>query len=44
MAKYIYPAIFAPENDGSFSVTFPDIKGCYTFCYYQKDSQGVQCK
>ncbi len=30
MAKYIYPAIFAPENDGGFSVTFPDIKGCYT--------------
>ncbi len=29
MAKYIYPAIFTPENDGGFSVRFPDIDGCF---------------
>lgn len=29
MAKYVYPAIFTPE-DGSYSVTFPDLEGCYT--------------
>ncbi len=30
MAKYTYPAVFTPESDGGYSVTFPDIKGCYT--------------
>lgn len=30
MAKYTYPAIFTPEDDGLYSVYFPDIKGCYT--------------
>lgn len=30
MAKYAYPAIFTPENDGSFSINFPDLEGCYT--------------
>lgn len=30
MAKYAYPAIFTPEEDGSFSVNFPDLEGCYT--------------
>lgn len=30
MAKYAYPAIFTPENDGSYSVNFPDLEGCYT--------------
>ena len=29
MAKYIYPAIFIPE-EGGFSVEFPDIEGCFT--------------
>lgn len=28
MAKYIYPAIFHAEKDGTFSVTFPDLEGC----------------
>lgn len=28
MAKYVYPAIFTPDEDG-FSITFPDIDGCY---------------
>lgn len=30
MAKYAYPAVFTPENDGGFSVRFPDLEGCYT--------------
>ena len=30
MAKYAYPAIFTPENDGTFSIIFPDLEGCYT--------------
>ena len=29
MAKYVYPAIFTPEEKG-FSVNFPDLQGCYT--------------
>jgi predicted RNase H-like HicB family nuclease len=30
MAKYVYPAIFTQENDGGYSVLFPDIESCYT--------------
>lgn len=30
MAKYVYPAIFTPEEDGSYSIVFPDLEGCYT--------------
>ncbi len=30
MAKYVYPAIFTPENDGGYSVLFPDFESCYT--------------
>ncbi len=30
MAKYAYPAIFTPEEDGSYSINFPDLEGCYT--------------
>ena len=30
MAKYIYPAIFTPEDGDGFSVRFPDIDGCFT--------------
>ena len=30
MAKYVYPAIFTKESDGGYSVSFPDVKGCYT--------------
>ncbi len=30
MAKYAYPAVFTPEENGLFSVTFPDLEGCYT--------------
>ena len=28
MAEYVYPAIFHPNEDGSFSITFPDLPGC----------------
>jgi len=30
MAKYVYPAIFSPSEDGGFTVSFPDVSGCYT--------------
>lgn len=30
MAKYIYPAVFTPEDEGGFSVRFPDVVGCFT--------------
>ena len=30
MAKYIYPAVFTNEDDGGYSIYFPDIEGCYT--------------
>jgi len=25
---YIYPAIFHPNKDGSYTITFPDLEGC----------------
>ena len=30
MAKYAYPAVFTPEENGGYSVTFRDLEGCYT--------------
>ena len=30
MAKYVYPAIFTPEENGAYSIVFPDLEGCYT--------------
>ena len=30
MAKYVYPAVFTPEEEGKYSVFFPDLEGCYT--------------
>lgn len=29
MAKYVYPAIFTPEENG-YSINFPDLDGCFT--------------
>ena len=29
MAKYIYPAVFTPEENGYF-INFPDFESCYT--------------
>ena len=28
--KYVYPAIFTKEDDGKFSINFPDLESCYT--------------
>ena len=28
--KYAYTAVFTPEENGLFSVSFPDLQGCYT--------------
>jgi predicted RNase H-like HicB family nuclease len=30
MAKYTYPAVFEKEEDGGYSIYFPDVEGCYT--------------
>jgi predicted RNase H-like HicB family nuclease len=30
MTKYVYPAIFSKEENGQYSVAFPDIDGCFT--------------
>lgn len=30
MAKYVYPAKFNKEDNGQYSVMFPDIPGCFT--------------
>lgn len=30
MAKYVYPAVFSPEEEGGYSVFFHDLDGCYT--------------
>ena len=30
MKKYVYPAIFTPEEKGMYSVNFPDLDGCFT--------------
>ena len=28
MAEYVYPAIFHPTEDGSYTITYPDLPGC----------------
>ncbi|MCL2018292.1 MAG: type II toxin-antitoxin system HicB family antitoxin [Oscillospiraceae bacterium] len=30
MAKYSYPAVFEKEQEGGYSIYFPDIEGCYS--------------
>ncbi len=30
MAQYVYPAVFHPNGNGTFTVTFPDLPGCIT--------------
>lgn len=30
MAKYVYPAVFAPYEDGGYFIRFPDIENCFT--------------
>lgn len=31
MEKFIYPAVFHREDDGTYLVTFPDLEGCLTY-------------
>lgn len=28
MAEYVFPALFHPNDDGSFTITYPDLPGC----------------
>lgn len=28
MAEYVYPAVFHPNDDGTYTVLFPDLPGC----------------
>lgn len=28
MAEYIYPAVFHPNDDGTFTIIYPDLPGC----------------
>ena len=28
MAEYVYPALFHPNDDGSYTITYPDLPGC----------------
>lgn len=28
MKEYVYPAIFHPNEDGSYTITYPDLPGC----------------
>lgn len=30
MAKYVYPAIFTPTDEGGYLVNFPNLKNCFT--------------
>ena len=30
MARYVYPAVFTAEDNGLYSVNFPDLESCYT--------------
>ena len=30
MSKYVYPAVFVPEDKGMYSISFPDIEDCIT--------------
>ena len=30
MRRYTYPAVVTPEENGMYSVHFPDLEGCYT--------------
>lgn len=38
MTKYVYPAVFTPEENGGFSVNFPDFESCYTCGDNMKDA------
>lgn len=38
MAKYAYPAVFTPEQNGQYSINFPDLESCYTCGDDMKDA------
>ena len=38
MARYAYPAVFKPEENGQFLVDFPDLESCYTCGDDMKDA------
>ena len=40
MAKYTYPAVFEIEQEGGYSIYFPDIEGCYTQA--EEISEGIE--
>ena len=31
MLKLVYPAVFSDNGDGSYTIKFPDLKGCITY-------------
>lgn len=39
--KYVYTAIFEPQDDGSFAVSVPDIQGCVTSGKDMKDAMDM---
>ncbi len=48
MEKQIYPAVFHPEEEGGYSIYFPDLLGCVTegdtmveAIYMAKDALGI---
>ena len=44
MKEYIYPAIFSQNNDGSYTVTYPDLPGCITEGKSLKDALSMSQK
>ena len=30
MARYVYPVVLTPEDEGGYSACFPDLESCYT--------------
>lgn len=30
MPKYVYPAIFTPQENGCYLINFPDVRSCFT--------------
>lgn len=44
MKEYIYPAIFSQNDDGSYTVTYPDLPGCITEGKSLKDALAMSQK
>lgn len=41
MPKYVYPAVFTPEDDGYYSIHFPDFESCYTSAETLEDGMAM---